>query len=99
MSAISVNGQTLLSQVSYQPFGPTTGWQWGNGTSTVRQYDTDGRLTYLSSAGSSTFSYFPDGLIKTRTDDVPVSPPLPAGSTAFGVSAGSVQTTFIQTCG
>ncbi len=89
ISGITVNQVALLSQVSYQPFGPTTGWQWGNGSTAVRQYDTDGQLTFLSSAGTSTYSYYADGLIRSRTDDVTVNPPLVAGSTTFSIASTS----------
>src|SRR5262249_46561925 len=33
------------------------GWAWGNGTSTTRSYDTDGKISQISSAGTRTFSY------------------------------------------
>lgn len=89
ISGITVNQVSLLSQVSYQPFGATTGWQWGNGSATIRQYDTDGQLTYLSSAGTSTYSYYADGLIRSRADDVTISPPLTAGSKTFSMASTS----------
>jgi RHS repeat-associated protein len=89
ISGITVNGAGLLGQVAYEPFGPTRGWQWGNGSTTVRQYDTDGQLTSLSSAGTSTYTYFPDGMIKSRTDDFPVNIPSISGSTTFAVSTSS----------
>ena len=41
----------------YQPFGPTSGWTWGNSTLAVREYDTDGKLTDIDSAGLKTYSY------------------------------------------
>lgn len=39
----------LLSNLSYQPFGPVSGWTWGNSTTTApnlytRSYDIDGNL-------------------------------------------------------
>ena len=89
ISGITVNQVALLSQVGYQPFGATTGWQWGNGSATVRQYDTDGQLTYLSSAGTSTYSYYADGLIRSRADSVAVNPPLVAGSKTFSMASTS----------
>jgi RHS repeat-associated protein len=89
VTGITVNGTALLSQVSYEPFGPTRGWQWGNGSTTVRAYDTDGQLTTLTSAGSTTYSYFTDGLIKSRTDGVEVSPSLAEGSMLFTIASAS----------
>lgn len=37
--------QVLLSGASYLPFGPSTGWQYGNGRALVRSFDTDYRPT------------------------------------------------------
>jgi len=67
ITGINVNGSPVLSQVLYQPFGPTTGWQWGNGTFAIRQYNADGQLTTVDSAGLSTYTFNPDGTIATRT--------------------------------
>jgi RHS repeat-associated protein len=38
----------LLSQIAYQPFGPVTSWQNGNGTTYSRSYDQDGRVNGLA---------------------------------------------------
>jgi RHS repeat-associated protein len=89
VSSLTVNATTLLSGVTYQPFGPITGWQWGNGTSTQRAYDTDGQLTSLSSAGSSTFTYFPDGRIQSRTDDFAGAAPPSTGTATFTTASTS----------
>jgi RHS repeat-associated protein len=53
---------TILSGVTYDPFGPITGWTWGNGTSsTSRAFDTDGKLTTItnvpSAIGTRTLGY------------------------------------------
>lgn len=71
VSGITINGAVLLSNALYSPFGPTRGWQWGNGTYTVREYDSDGRVTTIDSAGVSTYTYYPDGTIQSRNDDSP----------------------------
>lgn len=54
VTSMMVNSVNLLSNVLYEPFGPTSGWTWGNGTLTARTFDTDGKLTQLDSAGFST---------------------------------------------
>jgi RHS repeat-associated protein len=52
ITAISVNGTSLLSGVTYDPFGPATAWNWGNGTSSVsRAYDEDGNPQQFVTAG------------------------------------------------
>ncbi|MGO1000490.1 RHS repeat-associated core domain-containing protein [Lysobacter sp. CA196] len=49
----------LLSNATYEPFGPATGWTYGNGRSLVRTYDQDYRAkTILDSAsGGLSLSY------------------------------------------
>jgi RHS repeat-associated protein len=82
-----------LSSVTYQPFGPVTGWTWGNSTSMQRTYDTDGQLTALSSAGSSTFTYFPDGRMQSRTDDFAGVAPASSGTATFTMASTSNRVT------
>ena len=89
VSGITMNGATVLNQVLYAPFGGTRGWNWGNGNITAREYNTDGQLTTLNSAGASTYSFNPDGTIASRSDDAPVNPSLPFGTTTLAVNAGS----------
>jgi RHS repeat-associated protein len=58
VTSLTLNGSTtILSNVLYQPFGPTSGWTWGNSTLAVREYDTDGKVTDIDSAGLKTYSY------------------------------------------
>ncbi len=44
IDAVTVDGQPLLSNITYQPFGPISGWTWANGNQSLRGYDLDGRL-------------------------------------------------------
>jgi len=58
VTSLTLNGSTtILSNVLYQPFGPTRGWTWGNSTLAIREYDTDGKVTDIDSAGLKTYSY------------------------------------------
>ncbi len=58
ITSLTLNGSTtILSNVLYQPFGPTRGWTWGNSTLAIREYDTDGKVTDIDSAGLKTYSY------------------------------------------
>src|SRR6185503_4587545 len=58
ITSLTLNGSTtILSNVLYQPFGPTRGWTWGNSSLAVREYDTDGKVTDIDSAGLKTYSY------------------------------------------
>ena len=45
ISAIALNGSPLIGSGDYEPFGPASVWQWGNGHKTYRDHDTDGRLS------------------------------------------------------
>jgi RHS repeat-associated protein len=55
--SIAVNGNPLLSQVLYQPFGPVSGWTWANNTNEARVYDEDGNVTNVEAAEGFTYGY------------------------------------------
>ncbi|MFL6604734.1 MAG: RHS repeat-associated core domain-containing protein [Steroidobacteraceae bacterium] len=57
MTSVTVNGTTLLNSVVYEPLGPVSGWTWGNGSTTNRTYDTDGKISQIVSAGTKTYGY------------------------------------------
>lgn len=52
-TSVSVDGQTILSGASYDPFGPVTGWTWGDGTIHTRSYDLRGLTTSHSLASDT----------------------------------------------
>jgi RHS repeat-associated protein len=56
VTGISVNGTTLLSGVVYDPFGPTRGWSWGNGTTEIRLRDTDGNPSQITGIESVSYT-------------------------------------------
>jgi len=70
ITGMQVNSVNLLSNVVYEPFGPTSGWTWGNGTLAVRTYDTDGKITQLDSAGFKTINYDDAFRITNITDTI-----------------------------
>ncbi|MBS1214356.1 MAG: repeat-associated core protein, partial [Proteobacteria bacterium] len=43
ISDLTINGMALLSGIQYRPFGPPSGWEWGNGKLYLRGFDLDGR--------------------------------------------------------
>lgn len=57
VASLTLNGATILSGVLHQPFGPTRGWTWGNSTLAIREYDEDGNVTDIDSAGLKTYLY------------------------------------------
>lgn len=89
VASITANNNTLISGVSYGPFGPVTGWTWGNGAQTSRSYDVDGHLTAISSAGQSSYTFADDGLISSRSDDSEHDYSVVSGATLQTVSATS----------
>jgi RHS repeat-associated protein len=50
ITSITVNGTTILSGATYDPFGPATSWTWGNATTTSRTYDQDGNPSQIVTA-------------------------------------------------
>jgi RHS repeat-associated protein len=51
ITSIKVGTTTLLSNVTYDPFGPATGWTWGNSTTVSRVFDEDGYPHQIVTAG------------------------------------------------
>jgi len=49
--SVTVNGTTVLSGVTYEPFGVVSGWTWGNGSTSTRSFNTDGLISQIVSAG------------------------------------------------
>jgi len=72
VTSIAVNGMTVLSNVSYEPFGPANGWTWGNGTGFSRSFNGDGLITGISSpGGQETLSYDDASRISGITNTAP----------------------------
>lgn len=58
IGSIALNGSTvILDNVLYEPFGPVSGWTWGNATIAARIHDQDGKPTDIDSAGAYTYTY------------------------------------------
>jgi RHS repeat-associated protein len=51
ITSITINGTTLLSAATYDPFGPPTGWAWGNNSTVSRTYTEDGNPNVITTAG------------------------------------------------
>jgi RHS repeat-associated protein len=63
MNRFDINGSWFIHNATHQPFGPVSGWTWGNGTSTAytRTFDLDGRLTGYPLDGTNTRTVGYDG--------------------------------------
>ncbi len=61
VTSLTLNGSTtILSGITYDPFGPVTGWTWGNGTTASRGFDADGKVTQVDNANGvslKTYAY------------------------------------------
>jgi len=56
VKSIAINGTPLLSNVSYEPFGPVRGWSWGNGTIETRLYDSDGNPAQFTGVEATNYT-------------------------------------------
>ena len=79
VSQISVNGTTVLSNVTYEPFGPVRGWTWGNGTTLSRLHNTDGNASQINSAEVMSFGYDNAFRLNTYTNTT-----VPGASATYG---------------
>src|SRR5262249_3909069 len=77
-------------------FGRSLGWQWGNGSMTTRAYDTDGRITSVSSAGQSSYTYYADGTIHSVTSDAQSMASTLTGTTTLTPAGNSNRPTAIS---
>jgi RHS repeat-associated protein len=53
ITSVTVNGTTILSGATYDPFGPANAWTWGNATTVSRAFDQDGNPSQFITAGAT----------------------------------------------
>jgi RHS repeat-associated protein len=59
VTSLTLNGSTtILSAITYDPFGPITSWIWGNGTAANRGFDTDGKITQVDNANGASLKTY-----------------------------------------
>ncbi|MGB7265888.1 MAG: RHS repeat-associated core domain-containing protein, partial [Terracidiphilus sp.] len=82
--AVQPSGGTstpVASSVSYEPFGPDTGFKYGSGSSETRGFDQDYRMTNVTDLGeirrgearvleNLSYAYYPTNYVQTITDAV-----------------------------
>jgi RHS repeat-associated protein len=51
ITSIAVNGTTVVTGVTYEPFGGVNGWSWGDGSATSRTFNGDGLVSQIVTAG------------------------------------------------
>lgn len=78
MALMGTPNLMILNKVTHDPFGPVTGWTWGNGVTTTRTYDTDGKLSGIGSSstvvGSRTLGYDDAFRITSTLDSATAGP-------------------------
>ncbi|MGH8469839.1 MAG: RHS repeat-associated core domain-containing protein [Gammaproteobacteria bacterium] len=45
IGSVQADGQTIVNQITYHPFGQPVSWHWANGTPYTRGLDLDGRIS------------------------------------------------------
>ncbi len=53
VSGVQVGSTPLLSAATYEPFGPVSGWTWGNGVTHTRSYDEDGAIAAIGTSDTN----------------------------------------------
>ncbi len=47
ITSIAINGSALLSSVTYEPFGATSGWTWADAVTFKRNFNSDGNISSI----------------------------------------------------
>ena len=69
LNSINVDNQSILSAMTYDPFGPATSWLWGNGALSQRNYNQDGQLdTYTLGNNIHDINYTLSGNVQNITN-------------------------------
>ena len=106
--AVQPNGGTsepVVSNVTYEPFGPYNGLTNGNGVAEARGFDQDYRLTGITDIGSSstlqslTYGYYPTNNVQTITNAVASSQNIESATMSYGYGTGSDQLTTLSVGG
>lgn len=75
LTEIDLDGQSIFSDVVYQPFGPVASWTEANGATYTRSFDADGRIYSIvvngpSGSNSQSFGFDDAGNIRSSTDSL-----------------------------
>ena len=69
VTTVKVNGTTVLSSITYEPFGGVNGWSWGSGDTVSRTYNGDGLVSQIVSASVTNAYTFDNGNRITAISD------------------------------
>lgn len=69
LTSLTLDGQALIGNIVWRPFGPAKSWTRNNGTSMTRTYDQDGQLkTHSFGTGTRSLAYDLKGRITSITE-------------------------------
>lgn len=69
VTSLSVDGNIVINNITYDPFAAANGWTWGNGQVASRNYDQDGQLdTYTLGNTTYDINYTLSGNVQSITD-------------------------------
>ncbi|MEI2768664.1 MAG: RHS repeat-associated core domain-containing protein [Nitrosomonas sp.] len=72
-SELRINGNALISNITYHPFGEPKSWVWGNGQAYTRSFDLDGRLkNHPTGSDTRTLNYDSASRITQTADTNPI---------------------------
>ncbi|MEQ1721321.1 MAG: DUF6531 domain-containing protein, partial [Nitrosomonas sp.] len=72
-SELRINGNALISNITYHPFGEPKSWVWGNGQAYTRSFDLDGRLkTHRVGSDTRTLTFDAASRITQTADTNPI---------------------------
>ncbi|MHB9112969.1 MAG: RHS repeat-associated core domain-containing protein, partial [Thermoleophilia bacterium] len=87
INAITVNGQPLLQNISHAPFGPVSGWTWGNGLPHLRAHGLDGEIQLIESAVAQNYGYDAAGQLTQIHQWSQLAPPQNDTVNSYGYDA------------
>ncbi|HFD31364.1 MAG TPA: hypothetical protein ENJ28_01435 [Gammaproteobacteria bacterium] len=69
VSGISLDGKSIMNAITYEPFAAVNAWTWGNGATSIRNYNLDGQLdTYTLGNTTYNINYTPSGNVQSIID-------------------------------
>jgi RHS repeat-associated protein len=76
IAGISIGTQSIISNITYDPFGVAKSWTMGNGATYTRAIDTDGRIAGIQLTGTAQYpatttlmyGFYPNNTIQTLTE-------------------------------
>ena len=72
-SELRINGNALISNITYHPFGEPKSWVWSNGQAYTRSFDLDGRLkNHPTGSDTRTLNYDSASRITQTADTNPI---------------------------